>query len=193
MDNKVYVADDATEIELKNQAAPDQDEKEEQQKQGCCGGFFDEEEKKPENEGPKVKFFELWKFATKTEIFYLIIGAIAAIIHGVMMPLLFLFFGELIDGFVDGAKATACFEPGNNGFSNVTICLQDAGVDTSQTLSQRNGYVIYWMAGLGGVALLCGTIHAGLFSIVAHKQEQRIKLLYFKAIIRQEMAYYQCW
>ena len=44
MDNKVYVADEPTALELteKSQVETEEDVK----KPGCCGGFFDEEEKK---------------------------------------------------------------------------------------------------------------------------------------------------
>ena len=194
MDNKVYVADEPTALELteKSQVETEKDVK----KPGCCGGFFDEEEKK-EDLGPKVGFFELWKFATKTEIMFLLVGVVAAVVHGAMMPLLFLFFGDLIDGFIDGGANAILIEGCKFNFtisSNVTEyanCCLTNGVDCEATLSSTNMYVIYWIAGLGGLALICGSIHAGLFSFVAHKQEQKIKVAYFKAIVRQEMTFYE--
>jgi len=164
-------------------------------KPGCCGGFFDQDEK--EDSGPKVGFFELWKFATKTEIMFLLVGVIAAVVHGAMMPLLFLFFGDLIDGFIDGGADGILIEAckfnltlSNNATEYANCCLTN-GVDCEATLSSTNMYVIYWIAGLGGLALICGSIHAGIFSFVAHKQEQKIKLAYFKSIVRQEMAFYE--
>jgi len=194
MDNKVYVADEPTDLELAEKPSTPV-ATEDVKKTGCCGGFFDQEKK--EDVGPKVGFFELWKFATKTEIMFLLVGVVAAVVHGAMMPLLFLFFGDLIDGFIDGGANTYLIEACkfnltiSNNATEYTNCCLTAGVDCEATLSSTNMYVIYWIAGLGGLALICGSIHAGIFSFVAHKQEQKIKVAYFKAILRQEMAFYE--
>lgn len=56
--------------------------------------------KKEEEEKPKeVPFSKLFKYAEGIDIFWMIIGLIAAFGNGISMPLFALIFGEMIDSF----------------------------------------------------------------------------------------------
>lgn len=55
-----------------------------------------EAEKKKEQSLP---FFKLFSFADKFDHLLMITGSIGAIIHGSSMPVFFLLFGEMVNGF----------------------------------------------------------------------------------------------
>lgn len=55
--------------------------------------------KKEEDELPKVSFFELLRFATKTDVLLMILGSAAAIINGIALPMFALIFGQMTDSF----------------------------------------------------------------------------------------------
>lgn len=42
-----------------------------------------------------------FKYATKLDVFFMIIGTLCAIIHGTAFPLMIIVFGEMIDLFVN--------------------------------------------------------------------------------------------
>lgn len=46
-----------------------------------------------------VPLFRLFAFADSLDYLLLSIGTVAALVHGAAMPMTFLFFGDLIDGF----------------------------------------------------------------------------------------------
>lgn len=55
-----------------------------------------EAEKKKEQSLP---FFKLFSFADKFDYLLMITGSLGAIIHGSSMPVFFLLFGEMVNGF----------------------------------------------------------------------------------------------
>lgn len=59
-------------------------------------GSLPEAEKKKEQSLP---FYQLFSFADKYDWLLMISGSIGAIIHGSSMPVFFLLFGEMVNGF----------------------------------------------------------------------------------------------
>lgn len=55
-----------------------------------------EAEKKKEQSLP---FYQLFSFADKYDWFLMILGSLGAIVHGSSMPIFFLLFGEMVNGF----------------------------------------------------------------------------------------------
>ena len=62
-----------------------------------------------------------------------------------MMPLLFLFFGDLIDGFIGGAKGAECQALVGDPTA-LNACLAAAGIDANYDLVRDNLYGIYRMS-----------------------------------------------
>lgn len=60
------------------------------------GKAMPESEKKKEQSLP---FYQLFSFADKYDIILMISGSLGAIIHGSSMPVFFLLFGEMVNGF----------------------------------------------------------------------------------------------
>lgn len=56
----------------------------------------DSDKKKTEQSLP---FYQLFAFADKFDYLLMIIGTLGAVIHGSSMPVFFLLFGEMVNGF----------------------------------------------------------------------------------------------
>lgn len=55
-----------------------------------------EAEKKKEQ---RLPFFQLFSFADKYDWFLMVFGSLGAMVHGSSMPVFFLLFGEMVNGF----------------------------------------------------------------------------------------------
>lgn len=55
-----------------------------------------ESEKKKEQSLP---FYQLFSFADKYDVALMIAGSLGAVVHGSSMPVFFLLFGEMVNGF----------------------------------------------------------------------------------------------
>lgn len=60
------------------------------------GKAMPEAEKKKEQSLP---FYQLFSFADRYDVVLMVTGSIGAIIHGSSMPVFFLLFGEMVNGF----------------------------------------------------------------------------------------------
>lgn len=60
------------------------------------GKAMPESEKKKEQSLP---FYQLFSFADRYDVVLMVTGSIGAIIHGSSMPVFFLLFGEMVNGF----------------------------------------------------------------------------------------------
>jgi ABC-type multidrug transport system fused ATPase/permease subunit len=112
---------------------------------------------------PRVPILSLWRFATHTELWMVALGSVAAIMHGALMPLFTLLFGDVIDSF----------GPGNG----------DALQDNVAAICVR--FVI-----LGGIAGVTSYLQMMLFMATGARQAHRIRESYFRAVLRQDMAWH---
>lgn len=77
------------------------------------GGLVNEVDKKDEEPvkvGGSVSIFKLFAFADPLDYLLIFVGTIGAATHGAALPVFFLFFGKLLDGFganVNNPKKTA--------------------------------------------------------------------------------------
>jgi len=144
---------------------------------------------------PQVGFFELWKYCTWDEVMMLWFAAICSVALGVLMPLMFLYFGEMVNGGSDDETAATCYgfaekNEADEYVVNVTAHPYCEGVPLSYDIVKENMYIVNMYVKLAAYSFLLSTISVYLYSAVAHVNEQRIKMLYFKAMLRQEMAFY---
>ena len=64
--------------------------------EGGDGKAMPESEKKKEQSLP---FYQLFSFADKYDVVLMIAGSLGAVVHGSSMPVFFLLFGEMVNGF----------------------------------------------------------------------------------------------
>lgn len=59
----------------------------------------DVEAKVKKEEAPSVAFYKLFSFADSYDVLLISLGTLGACVHGIAIPIFFIFFGKLIDAF----------------------------------------------------------------------------------------------
>ena len=141
----------------------------------------------------------------------MLFGAIAAITHGVGLPLLMVVFGETTDAF-SNEFITREIARGLNISYNVSAnnvnCTQLNGIcSTNETeqcgflvddslcatgddlINDINRLVIYYCA-LGVVIFIAGWLHVSLFQYACERQLQIIRRRFFSSVLRQEIGWF---
>ncbi|XP_050210134.1 ABC transporter B family member 9-like isoform X2 [Mercurialis annua] len=126
-----------------------------------------DEGQKGRGEGKEEKqelanFFILFIFADRVDIFLMIIGTICAIAHGISGPLMTLIFSQLI-----------------NSFGN-------AHTSTTTDLSKIVINYVYLAVGSG----IASFLNSSCWMITGERQSVRIRGLYLKSILRQEIGFF---
>ncbi|XP_073064615.1 LOW QUALITY PROTEIN: ABC transporter B family member 4 [Primulina eburnea] len=119
--------------------------------------------KKKEETANSVPFYKLFAFADSTDKFLMIAGSIGAIGNGLCLPLMTILFGELIDSF--GENTTS---------------------DTVSVVSKVALKFVYLAVGCGAAAFL----QVACWMITGEKQAARIRNLYLKTILQQDVAFF---
>lgn len=112
---------------------------------------------------PSVPFKALFRYATGTEKLFYFVAGIAAAIQGFLFPGFTLLFGQLLNDFNSNNPAT----------------IQQAA---------ENFGLYFLLIAIG--AGICAGLSTGLPMIAAERQLKRIRHEYMRALLRQEVAYY---
>ncbi|CAF3992288.1 unnamed protein product, partial [Rotaria sordida] len=148
-----------------------------------------------------VRFHELFRFATKLDWFYMLLGAIGSIGHGASIPLLWFMFGQITDSFtaydfnlcsIDFDHISQLFCPENVNLTadnfrqqykkcnytqfNVTI---PADIQSSNKIQLYSIYIA--LIGLG--AFLCAYIQTSFWTMSGEKQTRKIRYRAFESLI----------
>ncbi|XP_009778876.1 ABC transporter B family member 21-like [Nicotiana sylvestris] len=119
--------------------------------------------KQPESTNT-VPFYKLFSFADSTDKVLMIIGTIAAIGNGLSLPIMTILFGELTDSF------------GQNQNNK----------DVLRVVSRVSLKFVYLALGCGAAAFL----QVAFWMISGERQAARIRSLYLKTILQQDIAFY---
>ncbi len=120
--------------------------------------------KEAEATSKKIGFFEMYRFVSNLDRFFMVLGAICSTAEGTCMPLFALFFGDVPNTFNA--------DSGAGGF-----------VDSASKLALKFVYV-----GIG--AFVSGYIGYASWMIVGEKASIEIRKRYFKSLLQQEIAFY---
>jgi len=153
-------------------------------------------EDQSKDEEIQLNYKELFRFANFWDYSCLFLGTLSAMVHGVAMPVLFIFFGDLTDSFVDYGKYSAC------NFS-LPLCIDEGLVPENTTQSEFDQLVkdslnfqstvarqsvifsilalAVWVFGWGQVTF---------WNLQASRQINRIRVAFFRSILRQEIGYF---
>ncbi|KAL2535199.1 ABC transporter B family member 4 [Forsythia ovata] len=117
-------------------------------------------EKEPTN---AIPFYKLFTFADSKDIILMIVGTIGAIGNGLCLPLMSILFGELIDSF------------GQTQTEHVVSVVSKVALK-----------FVYLALGCGVAAFL----QVACWMITGERQAARIRSLYLKTILRQDVAFF---
>lgn len=137
----------------------------------------------------------------------MLIGTVASIAHGAGLPLLMLFFGNLTNLFIYEAVSSRVVQnltdtfnmtvdcnttlPGGttvqdfiNLVNNGTMCIIE-----DEFLGEINN-IVYIFIGIAGAVWIAAYAQIGFFQASAERQVQKIRLRYYKAILKQDIAWF---
>ncbi|CAF1715668.1 unnamed protein product [Brassica napus] len=121
-----------------------------------------EAEKKKEQSLP---FFKLFSFADKFDHLLMITGSIGAIIHGSSMPVFFLLFGEMVNGF------------GKNQ------------MDLHQMTHEVSKYALYFVY-LGLVVCVSSYAEIACWMYSGERQVAALRKKYLEAVLKQDVGFF---
>lgn len=130
------------------------------QVQGASGS--DVASRKPREK--KISFFKLFRFVEKKDKIYMWIGTLAAMANGAALPIFALVFGGITTEFSEGS-------------------------DSDDFLSTAGRYSIYFLI-IGVGSFFLGYISFGCWMITGERQAIAFRKAYFKALIKQEIAFF---
>ena len=141
-------------------------------------------------------------------------GTIAAIAHGVTLPLLMVVFGETTDAFSNEFLSREIASAINSDPNNRTVSVGNLNctelnmicstseretcgffVDNSlcatgdELIDDINRLVIYYCA-LGVVAFVCGWLHVSLYQYACERQLQIIRKRFFRSVLKQDISWF---
>ncbi|RWR80846.1 ABC transporter [Cinnamomum micranthum f. kanehirae] len=111
-----------------------------------------------------VPFYKLFAFADSTDVFLMIVGTVAAVANGVALPLMALLMGEVV-----------------NAFGGTTD-----NHDLVEKVSKVSLKFTYLAVGSG----LASFFQVACWMITGERQAARIRNLYLKTILRQDIAFF---
>eukprot|EP00043_Microstomoeca_roanoka_P013304 m.130297 g.130297 ORF g.130297 m.130297 type:complete len:1336 (+) comp15719_c0_seq1:159-4166(+) len=123
-----------------------------------------------EEELPPLSYLALYRYATALDWIIVVVGSICALIHGALSPAFVIFFGDVIDSFGTGGNKTQ----------------EEINQELVDNVAQTSLYILY----LACAAAFTSYFQVAMFTLSAQRQSLRIRKLYFKALVRQEMAWY---
>ncbi|XP_020415794.1 ABC transporter B family member 11 isoform X2 [Prunus persica] len=113
----------------------------------------------------KVAFIKLFSFADKTDVMLMLVGTIGAMGNGSCMSIMTILVGEMSDSF------------GTNQ-NNTHI-----GLSVVSKVSLKFVYLAIWAA-------VAATLQVGCWMVTGERQAARIRALYLKTILRQDIAFF---
>ena len=136
----------------------------------------------------------------------MLFGAIAAIAHGAVFPLLWLFLGNFITVFI--AQTVTSTVLGrlnqNNATCSTPIDVIDNITVTVGDLIRQNGSmcisgdafinevnnITFSFIGVGLAALIVAYVQIAFIQTAAERQVYKIRLKYYRAVLRQNIAWF---
>lgn len=115
----------------------------------------------PKPVAPQVPYSQLFRFSTPLEKAVLFFGILCSIVNGATMPIFSIFFGRLLDD-----------------------------VNSQSDFISGVTQIAYIFLILGGSAFVVSFGEISLLNISASRQIRRIRTLYFRALLRQDVGWY---
>ncbi|XP_049809970.1 ATP-dependent translocase ABCB1-like [Schistocerca nitens] len=138
------------------------------------------EELEGEESPSPVPFLKLYRFSTAGERFVLALGLMAGLGAAAVKPIVNLLFGDFTKTMVDYGGALA-----NATASGTTV----SDNETAAFLDGAKNYAMYSCI-VGAVNFLFIYVCISTFNCVAHRQVHRIRELYLRSVLQQDMAWY---
>ncbi|WWC92101.1 uncharacterized protein L201_007055 [Kwoniella dendrophila CBS 6074] len=136
---------------------------------------------------PPVGFFRLFRFSTGLEKLAMVLGIILAIAAGAAQPLMTLIFGRLTTSFTNYAIIITQIAGSGIALSPQQLNeLQNAKND----LKTQSGHNALYLMALGVGIFVTTWAYMFIWNITGELNSKRVRENYLKAVLRQEIAYF---
>lgn len=155
-----------------------------------------EEEDKPASESPSlvpVPYYKLFRFATWGELMLILLGLILGGLAGLCIPVAIIQYGEFSNMLLDRTRA-------NDTTTSPTIILPLFGggkilynaTDKERMDALYDDSVAFGVscAALSAVMFILNMLMIDVLNIAASRQISRIRKMFLKAVLRQDMSWY---
>ncbi|WWD08398.1 hypothetical protein V865_006510 [Kwoniella europaea PYCC6329] len=136
---------------------------------------------------PPVSFFALFRFSTPLEMVGMVIGLILAVAAGAAQPLMTLIFGRLTTSFTNYAVIAQQISSSGLTLSQDQLDQLQSAKDDLKTQSGHNA--LYLMA-IGVGIFLTTWVYMFVWNVTGELNSKRIREKYLRAVLRQEIAYF---
>jgi ATP-binding cassette subfamily B (MDR/TAP) protein 1 len=141
---------------------------------------------------PSLSYWKLFRFASKFEVFLVILGIICASIASLGLPYGMILYGEFTTILVDREIATGTSTKTNilKIFGGGKILTNASAQETyDETLKDAAAFGIGCAVG-SVLQLIFAALSINILNYVAQKQITCIRKLFLKSILRQDMVWY---
>ncbi|XP_077304025.1 bile salt export pump-like isoform X2 [Lithobates pipiens] len=168
--------------------------------QYLADGFEKKPKKKKEEKEIRVGFFQLFRYATSTDIIMMVVGAVCSLVHGAAQPLMLFVYGMMTDIFIAYEKESQILQDKNKTCINGTIIWIDGsqfemdnttvacGINIETEMTQ---FAYYYIA-IGVAVLVISYFQISLWVVAAAHQIQIIRKEYFRKIMRLDIGWFDC-
>ncbi|XP_006779228.1 PREDICTED: multidrug resistance protein 1 [Myotis davidii] len=152
---------------------------------------MDKKSKKKEKKEkkPSVSVLTMFRYSNWLDRLYMLLGTLAAIIHGAGLPLMMLIFGDMTDSFANAGKYQN-ITSANTTFTNMTNQGMLNITDPYEKLEKDMTKYAYYYSGIGAGVLVAAYIQVSFWCLAAGRQIFKIRKQFFHAIMRQEIGWF---
>ncbi|KAF8268333.1 multidrug resistance protein 1 [Lactarius quietus] len=136
-----------------------------------------------EDPAKPVSLVGLFRFSTRFELILNAIGIAAAVAAGAAQPLMSLLFGNLTQDFVSFSSAINNLDPNN---PDTTTKVDQAAQKFRRIAAQDASYLTY----IGVAMFACTYVYMCIWVYTSEATAKRIRELYLKSILRQDVAFF---
>ncbi|XP_053774731.1 bile salt export pump isoform X3 [Desmodus rotundus] len=149
----------------------------------------------------QVGFFQLFRFASATDIWLMSVGGVCAFLHGLAHPGVLLIFGTMTDVFIDYENELQELQIPGKACVNNTIVWTNSFLNQNVTNGMRCGLLDVesemikfssYYAGTAVAVLITGYIQICFWVIASARQIQKMRTFYFRKIMRMEIGWFDC-
>uniref|UniRef100_A0A8C0RDZ9 ATP binding cassette subfamily B member 1 n=1 Tax=Canis lupus familiaris TaxID=9615 RepID=A0A8C0RDZ9_CANLF len=127
----------------------------------------------------------MFRYSNWLDRLYMLVGTMAAIIHGAALPLMMLVFGNMTDSFANAGISR------NKTFP---VIINESITNNTQHfinhLEEEMTTYAYYYSGIGAGVLVAAYIQVSFWCLAAGRQILKIRKQFFHAIMRQEIGWF---
>ncbi|KAM7420778.1 hypothetical protein PAMA_015141 [Pampus argenteus] len=143
---------------------------------GFGNGKEEDGKKKAVEKLPVVGPIALFRFADSTDIVLIVLGTVMSIVHGAVLPLECIVFGDITDSFIKDAKAPRINTTSPN-FTHPNSTLEE---------DMKTFAILYTI--MGFVVLVAAYMQVSFWALAAGRQVRCIRKLFFRRIMQQDIS-----